>query len=288
MEFVDKPLEPFGDMILDMAVPTELSYKMPLVFRIVKELVGHHCLPEGGDPRVELALDEALANCMIHGNGLDKDKKVKVRVFTDDERWGVLMEDEGEGFGPDDVPDETNAELLFEEAGRGIILIDSIMDQLLYGPGGAGVMLIRKCSTERDAALAASDTAAREQAAMDRAAETVPEGGPGRMEMAGEVAVLEFMETRLSGHNIAEARDSVDEVIELSNKVVFDLGRVDYVSSIVIGLFVSANKRLAARDGHLVLAGVQPVVMEVLSAVKLDRLIKMAASRAEAVALLSN
>ena len=74
MEFTDKPIEPFGKILLEMAVPTQLSFKTPLVYRMVKELKDAQCLPWTGSHRAELCFDEAVTNAMTHGNGLDPSK----------------------------------------------------------------------------------------------------------------------------------------------------------------------------------------------------------------------
>ncbi|NIN12759.1 MAG: hypothetical protein GTN78_11990, partial [Gemmatimonadales bacterium] len=80
MEFVEQPLEPFGEMLLEVSVPSDLGYKTPVVLRIIKQLQEHGCLPPGDNPRTELVLDEALTNAMLHGNKCNPHKEVAVRL----------------------------------------------------------------------------------------------------------------------------------------------------------------------------------------------------------------
>jgi len=285
MEFADKLIEPFGTTLLQMAVPTQLSHKTPLVFRIIKELVAQRCLPQEGDPRVELALEEALTNAMVHGNKLDAARKVKVHVFADEEHWGAVVEDEGDGFTPESLAHPDEAELLFEETGRGIMLMDSAVDELNYNSKGNAVMLKRRNHAEPDAVQAASQPAAPVQSGMVQGAQA-RQGAAVAVRMEENVAVIECLEDRLSDHNIARVRETVHGVLESTGEVVFDMRSVGYISSVVIGLFISTNKRCRMMGGGLVLAGVQPVVLQVLEAVKLETFLKMAGTTEEAIELL--
>ena len=54
---------------------------------------------------VRLALEEALVNAIKHGNKMDPDKVVNVKWEIDEEHVRVVIEDQGEGFPIDDVPD---------------------------------------------------------------------------------------------------------------------------------------------------------------------------------------
>jgi hypothetical protein len=54
MQFIDKPLEPFGETLLSLAIPNQLSLKTPLVFRMVKELSVRGCLDSATAQQAEL------------------------------------------------------------------------------------------------------------------------------------------------------------------------------------------------------------------------------------------
>lgn len=45
-----------------------------------------------------LCLDEIISNAIVHGNRGDARKKVRVRVFCSEDRWGWEVSDEGDGF----------------------------------------------------------------------------------------------------------------------------------------------------------------------------------------------
>jgi serine/threonine-protein kinase RsbW len=94
---------------------------------------------------VELALREALANAIIHGNRQDPDKKVLVRCFCQPERGMlVTVEDEGSGFDPKKVPDPTQAECLLETHGRGLFLMRRLVDRVRISRSGRRVTLVKR------------------------------------------------------------------------------------------------------------------------------------------------
>lgn len=101
------------------------------------------CAPEEIDV-VELALREALANAILHGNHADPTKKVIVACFCECKGPGGLLlvvRDEGLGFDPAKVPDPTTAEAIYSAHGRGIFLMRQLMDDVRYGNGGNEVEL---------------------------------------------------------------------------------------------------------------------------------------------------
>src|SRR5688572_10232026 len=75
----------------------------------------------------KLALDEALANAMKHGNGFDPGKEVKVELEVDSDLVVVTVQDEGEGYDPKDLPDPLAAENLERSCGRGVFLMRQFM-----------------------------------------------------------------------------------------------------------------------------------------------------------------
>jgi serine/threonine-protein kinase RsbW len=94
---------------------------------------------------ISIALREALANAIIHGNESDPGKRVLVRCYTHDE-LGMLVaiRDEGKGFDPNDVPDPRNAERIHLHHGRGVFMMRELMDQVMHRKGGREVVLYKK------------------------------------------------------------------------------------------------------------------------------------------------
>ncbi len=98
-------------------------------------------LPPDEDAQVDLALREALANAIIHGNR--EDSRKKVRVFCSARRGTVdlMVRDEGPGFDPSHVADPRKGEGLLSGHGRGVYLMRAMMDHVKYGKNGREVYM---------------------------------------------------------------------------------------------------------------------------------------------------
>jgi serine/threonine-protein kinase RsbW len=89
---------------------------------------------------VELALQESLANAVIHGCKGDPEKKVQVCVACDESRGMlIVVRDPGEGFDPASLPDPLVGENLFSEHGRGVYMINQLMDDVQFHRGGTEI-----------------------------------------------------------------------------------------------------------------------------------------------------
>lgn len=83
-----------------------------------------------------LLTSEAVTNAIEHGNALDETKSIHIEFISTDESDQLWVEDEGEGFSPDDVKDPLREENLLADGGRGIFLMEQIADEVRYENGG--------------------------------------------------------------------------------------------------------------------------------------------------------
>lgn len=90
---------------------------------------------------MRLALEEALVNAMKHGNKMASDKSVRVLCNVSSEKVYVEIEDEGEGFVLEQVPDPTEDENLEKPSGRGIMLMQAFLTVVEYNDRGNCVVL---------------------------------------------------------------------------------------------------------------------------------------------------
>jgi serine/threonine-protein kinase RsbW len=101
-----------------------------------------------GDARhwVDIAVREAVANAIKHGNRQDPGKKVRVDAEMEGAELVIRVEDEGLGFDPSELGDPLAPENLLKPNGRGIFYMRSFMDRIEYGPrpGGGTVVTLRK------------------------------------------------------------------------------------------------------------------------------------------------
>ena len=296
MEFTKQPLKPFGEEILAIEVPTDLGLKTPLIFRCARLLQDNGCIDPAMRQLVELCFDEALTNAMLHGNRLNRQKKLRLRLFCDDKRWGAIIEDEGAGFALKDLP-KPGVQDFTREAGRGILLMDSYLDRLLYSEKGNRVMMIRR--RERGVAPAEVAQPARaaeekemlefEEAAAPSArarAAAAPPPEFARATIVGDVAVIEVFETRLSDVNVDRFRKEVEKALAGCRSLVFDMARVNYISSVILSAFASFARALRPKGGAMKIAGAHPAVLAVLKASGFDKLLDPQPDRESALARL--
>lgn len=90
---------------------------------------------------VRLALDEAIANAVEHGNRRDPSKKVDVSATISAERALLSVRDEGDGFDDAAAPNPLLAENLEAPTGRGLLLIRSFMTNVWRASGGAEILM---------------------------------------------------------------------------------------------------------------------------------------------------
>jgi serine/threonine-protein kinase RsbW len=123
---------------------SEIDAISPFVDELMLKIRENHCDP-GTEFAIELALREALANAVLHGNREDSKKKVHVRCECDGNVGvALVVRDEGPGFDLAAVPDPLAPENLGAEHGRGILLMKQFMDEIHYERGGTEVHMRKR------------------------------------------------------------------------------------------------------------------------------------------------
>lgn len=108
----------------------------------VMELVRETNSAEGKEFGMEMSLREALANAVLHGCKSDPKKQVECCVACDDEGGMlIVVRDPGEGFDPAAVPSPLDGENVFATHGRGIFLINQLMDDVKFENGGSEIRM---------------------------------------------------------------------------------------------------------------------------------------------------
>lgn len=92
---------------------------------------------------VRLALEEALANAINHGNRKDPNKNVRIDYRVDPRRAVIRVSDEGGGFDRSAVPDPTAPENLEKPSGRGIMLMEAYMTRVRWNAQGNQVEMVK-------------------------------------------------------------------------------------------------------------------------------------------------
>ena len=104
-------------------------------------------LDEDGTHDLSVSVRECVVNALKHGNKLDADKRVLLKFGFSRGAIEVWIQDQGEGFNPDAVPDATAPENLLNAAGRGLFFMRAFMTEVEYtfpAEGGTIVRLLKK------------------------------------------------------------------------------------------------------------------------------------------------
>lgn len=129
-----------ADFVLEL--PSDLQVIEDAVAYLVERCRGF----DFGGSRLNLnfrvGVTEAIANAVLYGNGRRVDRTVRVEVSLDFERVVLRVVDEGPGFNPAAVPDPTLPANLDRAGGRGIFLIQKLMDEVSYNEAGNAVRLV--------------------------------------------------------------------------------------------------------------------------------------------------
>jgi anti-sigma regulatory factor (Ser/Thr protein kinase) len=105
---------------------------------LIREFVGNvgsqAGLVEDDVAKLELAVDEAVANVIEHAHGHDSNKEVTVRATFDAATLRIEVVDEGEGFDPTTVPTTPVEQMVHDRrtGGLGLRVMRSLMDEVSY------------------------------------------------------------------------------------------------------------------------------------------------------------
>lgn len=128
---------------------------------LVQVIAEHLCenagLDEDGSHWIGMAVREAVANAIKHGNRLDVSKKVNATFTLRDYELEIRISDEGQGFDPDKVSDPLNPQNLMKTSGRGIFYMRTFMDAVQYSfDPGVGTSLVMTKNLAKGTGLASN------------------------------------------------------------------------------------------------------------------------------------
>ncbi len=120
-----------SEVAMDVEIPSDVKYIEGVI-----ELATRKCRELSIPPRkcslnVRVALAEALSNAILRGNGDAAHKHVRIKATVSDAAVVFDVTDEGPGFDLGaDRPDPTSPENLMQEDGRGLFLMQRLMDRV--------------------------------------------------------------------------------------------------------------------------------------------------------------
>ncbi len=102
----------------------------------LNELKSRFEIDEALFSNIQLAVNEAVTNAIIHGNDEDASKNVTVNGQISADKIEIMVEDEGSGFDPSALPDPRSEEQLLKQGGRGVFLIKQYADEISFEKNG--------------------------------------------------------------------------------------------------------------------------------------------------------
>jgi CheY-like chemotaxis protein len=150
---------------INLAIPNDFDLLNTVINYIFSHLRARWLVGDEDLHDVKICLYEALTNAFEHGNlGItgeeksrllehgqqawreyqlarmedptNKEKKIYVKLTIDDDHMQVAIRDEGKGFDHSSRTLDTDPEEMFRSSGRGLLLIQSLMDGVEFNPSG--------------------------------------------------------------------------------------------------------------------------------------------------------
>ena len=111
----------------------------------VMDIVRQMNCAAGKEDDIELALTEALANAVVHGAKADPSKIIECDVACDEARGMlIVVRDPGSGFDPQAIPSPVCGENIYSNHGRGIYLINQLMDEVKFLNNGTEIHMVKR------------------------------------------------------------------------------------------------------------------------------------------------
>jgi anti-sigma regulatory factor (Ser/Thr protein kinase) len=118
---------------ITLSFPARLNY-MKAIREAIAQAASDFGFSEDDNSQIVMAVDEAAANCIQHGNALDNeaDPRVYLQVYISRQRLVVELADESERFSPLEAPKIEIEEFLKsgENHGFGLYVINTFMDRI--------------------------------------------------------------------------------------------------------------------------------------------------------------
>lgn len=212
--------------------------------------------------QLELALQEAATNIILHAYGSETGRPISLEVTVDPDVCRLTLFHQGRDFDPAAVSAPSFDGSRF--GGFGQYLMGQCTDEVRYihdEAGRHGVQLVkRRCS--------------------------VPDGRKKMqliVEKFNDVAAVTIHEEQLDAGNADDFRQSLAPVLQEFSKLVIDLGRVRFVDSRGCGAILSCLKYATEAGGDLRLCGVSKPVRTVFDLIRLHRICEICDTKEQAI-----
>lgn len=123
-----------------ISIPSKID-NLRKIEKVIDEISAEFKIGEDQYGNILIAALEAANNAILHGNKLDESKSVNITFKIENEILSIKVEDLGNGFDFNNIPDPTAPENLENVNGRGIFLMEKLSDKISFDNNGAIVQL---------------------------------------------------------------------------------------------------------------------------------------------------
>jgi serine/threonine-protein kinase RsbW len=120
-------------------IPSSIA-NLHAVNHFIEEICDHYNIFNSYFSNILTAVTEAVVNAIEHGNRNDPYKHVEISFSTRNDGLCFTVSDQGVGFNPESLPDPTDPGN-DGSVGRGLFVMKSLADELVYSNGGSTVEL---------------------------------------------------------------------------------------------------------------------------------------------------
>jgi serine/threonine-protein kinase RsbW len=129
---------------LELTFVADTQAITPVVDRVMEAAREMSCA-QGKEFEIEVSLREALVNAIKHGCRNDPTKEVQLTVCCDQYRGMlIIVRDPGPGFDVDSLQSPVTGERIFQFHGRGIFLINQLMDEVKFLGRGTEIHMVKR------------------------------------------------------------------------------------------------------------------------------------------------
>lgn len=236
------------------------------------ELLRQLALDDEARHRIDLAVREAMANAIVHGNRERVDKRVRISAEVTDDALLIRIDDEGDGFDFARVEDPRAPDRRLLPHGRGLWLMRSFVDELHVErcpEGGTSVILRARLARP----FRPSGTLGNSEAIMKITQRT-----------SGDVTILDVNGKLTIGEGDYLLREAVRSALaEGKRKVLINLAEVTAIDSSGIGELVSSYTTASHQGGKLKLLNPTRKIYDLLVITQLISVFEVFDSENEAV-----
>ena len=128
--------------VIRLSLPSSMRH-VYLLDVVVTEILKETDFTEDIQEQINLAVIEAGTNAIKHGNKENPIKKAIIEFTLAEDRFEIVIEDEGDGFTRKEVADPLDPENLLKSSGRGLFLMEACMDSVTYQNNGTIIKMVK-------------------------------------------------------------------------------------------------------------------------------------------------